>query len=175
LKQLSLDKAISMSIAFALVIVISNLVISLMRKLIPDSVKIPVIFIIIATFVSITGLFFQAYIPSIYSALGIYFSLLAVNCLIAGRAEIFASKNNVLYTLADSLGMSIGVSFALIIISFFRELLGTGGISVFDHTLFTLPVLNDHPIYIFSLSAGAFLVIGFLVAFFRWLGGIKDV
>jgi electron transport complex protein RnfE len=118
---------------------------------------------------------FQAYIPAIYSALGIYLSLLAVNCLILGRAESFASKNSVSDSLADALGMSVGFCLALILISFFRELLGTGGITLFGNELFTLPVLGEHPIYIFSISAGAFLVMGLLVAFFKWTGVIKDV
>jgi len=171
----TLDNALGMSAAFALVILASNLIISLMRKMIPDIVRIPVFIIIIATFVSIVEMLFQAYIPAIYSALGIYLSLLAVNCLILGRAESFASKNSVSDSLADALGMSVGFCLALILISFFRELLGTGGITLFGNELFTLPVLGEHPIYIFSISAGAFLVMGLLVAFFKWTGVIKDV
>jgi electron transport complex protein RnfE len=171
----TLDNAIGMSAAFALVILASNLIISLMRKMIPDIVRIPVFVIIIATFVSIVEMLFQAYIPAVYSALGIYLSLLAVNCLILGRAEAFASKNSVSDSLADALGMSIGFFLALILISFFRELLGTGGITLFGNELFTLPVLGDHPVYIFSLSVGAFLVMGLLMAFFKWVGVVKDV
>ncbi len=171
----TLDNALGMSAAFALVILASNLIISLMRKMIPDIVRIPVFIIIIATFVSIVEMLFHAYIPAIYSALGIYLSLLAVNCLILGRAESFASKNSVSDSLADALGMSVGFCLALILISFFRELLGTGGITLFGNELFTLPVLGEHPIYIFSISAGAFLVMGLLVAFFKWTGVIKDV
>jgi electron transport complex protein RnfE len=171
----TMDNALGMSAAFTMVILASNLIISLMRKLIPDIVRIPVFIIIIATFVSIVEMLFQAYIPAIYSALGIYLSLLAVNCLILGRAEAFASKNNVSNSLADALGMSIGFFLALVLISFFRELLGTGSITVFGNELFTLPVLGDHPIYIFGLSVGAFLVMGLLVALFKWIGVIKDV
>ncbi|MDD4924080.1 MAG: electron transport complex subunit RsxE [Dehalococcoidales bacterium] len=171
----TLDKAIGMSGAFALVIIASNLIISLMRKMIPDIVRILVFIIIIATFVSIVEMLFQAYIPTIYSALGIYLSLLAVNCLILGRAEAFASKNKVSDSLADALGMSIGFCLALILISFFRELLGKGGITIFGNELFTLPVLGDHPISVFGMSIGAFLVMGLLVAFFKWIGVIKDV
>ncbi len=171
----TLDNAIGMSGAFALVIIASNLIISLMRKMIPDIVRIPVFIIIIATFVSIVEMLFQAYIPTIYSALGIYLSLLAVNCLILGRAEVFASKNRVSDSLADALGMSVGFCLALILISFFRELLGTGGITLFGNELFTLPGLGDNPIYIFSMSIGAFLIMGLLLAFFKWIGVIKDV
>jgi electron transport complex protein RnfE len=171
----TMDNAIAMSAAFSMVMLASNIIISLMRKLIPDVVRIPVLFIIIATFVVITELLFQAYVPAVYSALGIYVSLLAVNCLIAGRAEAFASKNNVIYTFADALGMSIGLLLALVLISFFRELLGTGSITVFEHDLFTLSALHNHPISLFSFSAGAFLIIGILVAFFKWIGVIKDV
>jgi len=171
----TLDKALGMSGAFALVIIASNLIISLMRKMIPDIVRIPVFVIIIATFVSIVEMLFQAYIPTIYSALGIYLSLLAVNCLILGRAEAFAYKNNVSSSLADALVMSIGFFLALVLISFFRELLGDGSITIFGNELFALPGLRDHPIHIFSLSIGAFLVMGLLVAFFKWIGVIKDV
>ena len=171
----TLDNAIGMSGAFALVIIASNLIISLMRKMIPDIVRIPVFVIIIATFVSIVEMLFQAYIPAVYSALGIYLSLLAVNCLILGRAESFASKNRVPDSLADALGMSVGFCLALILISFFRELLGQGSITIFGNELFTLPLLGDNPISVFSRSIGAFLVMGLLVAFFKWIGVIKDV
>lgn len=171
----TLDKAIGMSGAFALVIIASNLIISLMRKMIPEIVRIPVFVIIIATFVSIVEMLFEAYIPQIYSALGIYLSLLAVNCLILGRAEAFASKNKVSDSFADALGMSIGFFLALILISFFRELLGQGGITIFGNELFTLPLLGEHPISIFGMSMGAFLIMGLLVAFFKWIGVIKDV
>jgi Na+-translocating ferredoxin:NAD+ oxidoreductase subunit E len=171
----TLDKAIGMSGAFALVIIASNLIISLMRKIIPDTVRIPVFIIIIATFVSIVELLFEAYIPQIYSALGIYLSLLAVNCLIFGRAEAFAYKNHVSDSFADALGMSIGFFLALILISFFRELLGKGSLTLFGNELFTLPLLGDHPISVFGMSIGAFLIMGLLVAFFKWIGVIKDV
>jgi electron transport complex protein RnfE len=171
----TLDKALGMSGAFALVIIASNLTISLMRKMIPDIVRIPVFVIIIATFVSIVEMLFQAYIPAIYSALGIYLSLLAVNCLILGRAEAFASKNKVSDSLADALGMSVGFCLALILISFFRELLGRGGITIFGNELFTLPGLAENPISFFGMSMGAFLVMGLLIAFFKQIGVIKDV
>jgi len=171
----TLDKAIGMSGAFALVIIASNLIISLMRKMIPDIVRIPVFVIIIATFVSIVEMLLEAYIPQIYTSLGIYLSLLAVNCLILGRAEAFASKNSVSDSFADALGMSIGFCLALILISFFRELLGKGGITIFGNELFTLPLLGEHPISVFGTSIGAFLIMGLLVAFFKWIGVIKDV
>jgi len=171
----TLDKALGMSGAFALVIIASNLIISLMRKMIPDIVRIPVFVIIIATFVSIVEMLFQAYIPAIYSALGIYLSLLAVNCLILGRAEAFASKNKVSDSLADALGMSVGFCLALILISFFRELLGKGGITIFGNELFTLPGLVENPVSVFGMSMGAFLVMGLLIAFFKQIGVIKDV
>jgi electron transport complex protein RnfE len=171
----TLDKAIGMSGAFALVIIASNLIISLMRKMIPDTVRIPVFVIIIATFVSIVEMLFEAYIPQIYSALGIYLSLLAVNCLILGRAEAFASKNKVSDSFADALGMSIGFCLAIILISFFRELLGKGGITIFGNELFTLPLLGENPVSVFGMSIGAFLIMGLLVAFFKWIGVLKDV
>jgi electron transport complex protein RnfE len=171
----TLDKAIGMSGAFALVIIASNLIISLMRKMIPDTVRIPAFVIIIATFVSIVEMLFQAYIPQIYSALGIYLSLLAVNCLILGRAEAFASKNRVSDSFADALGMSIGFFLALIFIALFRELLGKGSLTIFGNELFTLPLLGEHPISVFGMSIGAFLIMGLLLAFFKLIGVIKDV
>jgi electron transport complex protein RnfE len=118
---------------------------------------------------------FQAYIPQIYSALGIYLSLLAVNCLILGRAEAFASKNRVSDSFADALGMSIGFFLALIFIALFRELLGKGSLTIFGNELFTLPLLGEHPISVFGMSIGAFLIMGLLLAFFKLIGVIKDV
>jgi electron transport complex protein RnfE len=171
----TVEKALGISIAFAIILVASGLVISLIRKIIPGSVRMSIFFIIIATFVTLVQILFQIYSPSIYAALGIYLPLLAVNIIILDRAEEFAYKNNPFYTISDALGISAGFLLALTLISFFRELLGTGAITIFGNELFNLPVLADHPIYIFSLSAGAFLITGLLIAFFRWIGVIKNV
>jgi electron transport complex protein RnfE len=171
----TVDKALGMSAAFAIILVVTSLVVSLIRKVIPDSVRIQVFFIITATVVTMVQTLFQIYSPSIYSGLGIYLSLLAVNCIILDRVEGFAYKNNPFNTVADALGISIGFLLALALISFIRELLGTGGITIFGNELFSLPVLADHPIYIFNLSAGAFLITGLLFALLRLIGVIKNV
>jgi electron transport complex protein RnfE len=109
-------------------------------------------------------------VPALYESLGIYLPLIAVNCIILGRAEAFASRNSVVYSIADALGMSIGFLLALFVVSFFRESLGTGSLSVFGINLFTLPVLGEHPIIVFILPPGAFLILALLLALLRRLG-----
>ena len=170
----SIDNALGMSAGVLFVLLGSNIIISAIRKLVPNMVRIPVYIVIIATFVTIIGLVFQAYVPSLYDSLGIYLPLIVVNCIILGRAEAFASRNRVLYSIADALGASAGFMLALVIISFFRQILGTGGLSVFGFDLFNLPVLSDHPMLFFILPPGAFLVIGLLMALFRHTGVLKE-
>jgi electron transport complex protein RnfE len=163
-----------MSAGVLFVLLGSNIIISLIRNAVPDIVRIPVFIVIIATFVTVIGLLFEAYVPSLYDSLGIYLPLIVVNCIILGRAEAFASKNRVLYSVADALGASIGFMLALVLIAIFRQILGTGGLSVFGVELFTLPVLGDHPMLFFILPPGAFLVIGLLLALFRRLGVLRE-
>jgi len=170
----SLDNALGMSAGVIFVLLCSNIIISSMRKIIPETVRIPVFIVIIATFVTILSLVFQAYLPPLYESLGIYLALIVVNCIILGRAEAFASKKSVLLSISDALGAGIGFTLALIIISLSREILGTGSLSVFGRILFKLPVLFENPMAIFILPPGAFLVIGLLLALFRWLGVVKS-
>ena len=170
----SVDNALGMSVGVAFVLLGSNLIVSAIRKAVPNIVRIPVFIVIIATFVTVVNLVFHAYVPSLYESLGIYLPLIVVNCIILGRAEAFASKNPVTSSIADALGVSIGFLLALLIISFLRELLGTGSLSLFDTKLFTLPVLGEHPISLFILPPGAFLVIGLLLALFRRTGVLKE-
>jgi len=170
----SLDNAIGMSAGVIFVLLCSNIIISSMRKIIPGTVRIPVFIVVIATFVTILSLVFQAYFPPLYESLGIYLALIVVNCIILGRAEAFASKKSVLLSISDALGIGIGFTLALIIISLPREILGTGSLSVFGRILFKLPVLFENPMSVFILPPGAFLVIGLLLALFRWLGVIKN-
>ncbi len=170
----SLDNALGMSAGVLFVLLGSNIIISLIRKMVPNMVRIPVYIVIIATFVTIIGLVFEAYVPSVYDSLGIYLPLIVVNCIILGRAEAFASRSRVLYSIADALGAGVGFMLALVLISLFRQTLGTGGLSVFGVELFTLPVLGDHPMLFFILPPGAFLVIGLLLALFRQLGVLKQ-
>ena len=170
----SLSNALGMSAGVIFVLLCSNIIISSMRKIIPDMVRIPVFIVIIATFVTILSLVFQAYLPPLYESLGIYLALIVVNCIILGRAEVFASKNSVLLSILDALGIGIGFALALVIISVIREILGTGSLSIFGQVLFKLPVLYKNPMAFFILPPGAFLVIGLVLALFRWLGVIKN-
>jgi len=170
----SVDNAIGMSVGVAFVLLGSNLIVSTIRKAVPNIVRIPVFIVIIATFVTVVNLVFHAFVPSLYESLGIYLPLIVVNCIILGRAEAFASKNPITSSIADALGVSIGFLLALFIISFLRESLGTGSVSIFGFRLFTLPVLGDNPMTLFILPPGAFLVMALLLALFRRMGVMKN-
>ncbi len=170
----SLTNAIGMSAGVIFVLLCSNIIISIIRKATPPLVRIPVFIVVIATFVTILSLVFEAYLPPLYESLGIYLPLIVVNCIILGRAEAFASKNPVLLSIADGLGIGLGFTTALIIISFIREILGTGGLVVFGKELFKLPGLSSYPLSIFVSPPGAFLVIGIILALLRLLGVIKS-
>ena len=160
--------AIGMGVAAPIVLVCSNAVISAMRKIIPDKVRIPAYITIIAGFVTIVQMLVKAYAPSIDESLGIYLPLIVVNCIILGRAEMYASKNSVLPSILDGLGMGIGFTAALLAMGMIREFLGTG-------CLFGIPVtagLMD-PIIIFILPPGGFFVFGMLIALANKLTGSK--
>ncbi len=172
--SVTIDNGIIMSGAVVFVLVASGIVISTIRKLVPDMVRMPIFIVIIATFVTIIGMFLEAYLPAAHASLGLFLPLIVVNCIIMSRAEAFASKNPVVNTIADALGAGVGFTLALVTISFFRELFGTGGLSVLGFDLFTLPVLGENPISLFILPPGAFLVIGLLLALFRWRGLLKE-
>lgn len=170
----SLDNALGMSAAVIFVLLCSNILVSFLRTWVANIVRIPTFIVIIATFVTIVSLTFQAYVPELYESLGIYLPLIVVNCIILGRAEAFASKNRLSLAVADALGMGLGFMMAVCIIATARETLGTGELSVFGNTLFSLPVLSEQPISLFLLPAGAFLVIGLLLGLFRRVGLIKN-
>lgn len=170
----TLDNALGMSMAVVFVLLGSNIIISAIRRFVPNIMRIPTFIVIIATFVTMVNLVFQAYIPALHESLGIYLPLIVVNCIVLGRAEAFAYKNPVFLSIADALGISAGFTLALIIISFFREILGTGSLTVAGNSLFTLPVLGEHPLAIFILSPGAFLFIGLLLALFKRIGVVKS-
>lgn len=172
--SVALDYGIGMTAAFAFVIIASGIVISAIRKFVPNMVRIPIFIVIIAGFVTIVALVMEGFQPALHEALGLFLPLIVVNCIIMGRMEAFASKNPVFISIADALGATVGFGLALISISFFRELLGTGGLSLFGIHLLTLPVLGEDPILIFILAPGAFLVIGLLLALLRWKGLIKS-
>ncbi len=150
-----------MGIAVTFVLICSNLLISLLRKIIPNQVRIPVFVLIIATFVTIVRLVLDKLLPDVYDILGLYLPLIVVNCLILARAESFASKNNPLYSIADGLFMGIGFTLALTLMGAFRELLGSG--AIFGVKLW------DFQIAFFSSSAGAFFTYGLFIAIFAYL------
>lgn len=155
----SVINGISMGLAVIFVLVFSSLFVSLIRNFVPDQVRIAVYILIVATFVTIVDIFFRANFPQISRALGPYVPLIIVNCIILGRCEAFASKNAVFASVIDALGMGLGYTWVLFILGAIRELLGTGavlGIKI-------LPP-DYNPLIIMVLPAGAFLVLGFLVA-----------
>ncbi|MFC1957119.1 electron transport complex subunit RsxE [Chloroflexota bacterium] len=170
----SIDNALGMTLAVLIVLLGSNIIIAAIRKYVPNITRIPIFIVIIATLVTVVNLVFHAYLPDTYEALGIFLPLIVVNCIILGRAEAFASKQSVVHSIADALGITIGFMLALLMISFIRQVLGTGNLSVFGMDLFTLPVLGEHPIAIFILPYGAFLVIGLLMGLFRRTGVMKS-
>ncbi len=147
-----------MGVSTLVVLVMSNLVISALRKVIPDAVRLPAYIVIVASLVTVVELLMEAYVPDIYDALGIYIPLIVVNCIILGRAEAYASKNPPLLSAMDGLGMGLGFTISLSIIGFIRELLGAG-------TVFGMQVMPSayKPIAIFIKAPGAFLVLAVLV------------
>lgn len=170
----SVDNALGMTAGVLFVLLGSNIIISAIKKIVPNMVRIPVFIVVISTFVTVVSLVFQAYVPALYAALGIYLPLITVNCIILARAEAFASKNTIFNSIGDAIGMGLGFGLALITISFFREILGTGSISIFGTHLLTLPVLGEHPMAMLALPPGAFLVIGLLLALFRRMGVVRS-
>lgn len=167
----SIENAFGMGIAVIFVLTLSNLIISLLRNVIPKDVRIPSFIVIIATFVTIVNLTFNAYLPSLSESLGIYIPLITVNCIILGRAEAFASKNPPLRSVLDGLGEGTGFLLATLLISFFRELLGTGGINFailgYEFGSFMIPLFSDMPALFFIMPPGAFLIIGLLLGLFK--------
>ncbi|MFY9117163.1 MAG: electron transport complex subunit E [Dysgonamonadaceae bacterium] len=153
----------SMGLATLFVLTCSNIVISLLKNLIPDMVRIPAFIVIIATFVTIVQMLMNAYLPSLADTLGIFIPLIVVNCIVLGRAESFASKNNVIPSLFDGLGIGIGFTLALTILGSLREFLGTG--KIFSMTVYP----ENYGSLIFVLAPGAFIVLGYLIAIFNKL------
>lgn len=148
---------LGMGLATTFVLVGSNLVVSLVRNVIPDKVRIPSFIIIIASFVTIVELVMQAYMPGLFDALGLFIPLIVVNCIVLGRAEAFASKNSIGSSLIDGLGMGLGFAFALTLLGAVRELLGAGAIFGFD-------MLKGDLMLVFILAPGAFIALGYLIA-----------
>lgn len=154
----SATNGIGMGLTTTVILAASNLMISLLRNFIPDRVRMPAFIVVVASFVTVVQLLLQGFIPSLYDALGIYIPLIVVNCIILGRAESFASKNSVGASAVDGLVMGLGFTFALILMSVVRELLGAGTILGGAITVFSQPAT------IMILPAGAFLTLGCIIA-----------
>ena len=155
----SVQNAIGMGLATTFVLMMSNTIISLLKSLIPDKVRIPAFIVVIATFVSIVDLLIQGFVPALAESLGIFIPLIVVNCIVLGRAEAFASKNSVFDSFLDGLGMGLGFTIALFLIGTCRELLGSGSFWGYK-----LPFVTGDGILVFVLAPGAFIVMGFIIA-----------
>ncbi len=153
----------SMGLATMFVLICSNVVISLLKNLIPDLVRIPAFIVVIATFVTIVEMVMNAYLPALADSLGIFIPLIVVNCIVLGRAEAFAAKNKVVSSLFDGIGIGLGFTLALTMLGITREFLGSG--KMFSISLFP----EDFGITLFVLAPGAFIVLGYLVAVFNKL------
>ena len=155
----SVNNAIGMGLAATFVLVCSNIFISLIKDITPDKIRIPVYVVVIAAFVSIVDMMMAAYVPALHKSLGLFITLIVVNCIILGRAEAYANKNNVLNATADGIGMGIGFTLALTVMATFREILGNGtwaGMRVMPHTY--------DPMLMAILAPGAFITLGTLMA-----------
>ncbi len=156
----SVENAIGMGAAATFVLVFSNILVSLIKNIIPKKIRIPCFIVVIATFVTMVELFLEAYLPDLNESLGLYVPLIVVNCIILGRAEAFASRNPVMLSLADGLGMGVGFSLALLLLGSIREILGSN--ALFGYEL----IPGFRPAMIMILPPGAFLTIGFLLGLF---------
>lgn len=166
----TVNNAIGMGAAVIMVLILSNVIISCIRKITPDEVRIPVYIVIIASLVTIIQMLIQAFAPSLNDSLGVFIPLIVVNCIILGRAEAFASKNNVLDSAIDGLGMGLGYTLAVVVMSFLRELLATGGCTITNpfnvsQVLFSFSIIpEEYTISMFGSSVGAFVTFAILAA-----------
>lgn len=164
---------LGMGLAATLVLICSNALVSLLRKVIPDKVRIPCFVLIIATFVTLVEMLLKRFVPALYSALGIYLPLIVVNCIILARAEAFASTNTVGDSILDGLGMGLGFTLSLMTMGFIREFVGSG--TIFVGSLgelefgFVLGNMPDYAMSVFVMPAGGFLVFGLLMALINWI------
>ncbi len=158
----SAENGLGRGVATMAVLILSNIVISLIKNLVPDKVRIPAFIVVIASFVTVVQLCMQAYVPDLYKTLGVFIPLIVVNCIILGRAEAFASKNNALDSALDGLGIGLGFTLSLTVIGAVREILGS--LSIFGYKL-----VDGDGVLIFVLAPGAFLVLGYLMVLFNKL------
>lgn len=177
----SIFKALSMGLAATVVLVCSNVVISLLRKIIPDTVRIPCYIVVIAAFVTAVQMLLKAYLPPVYTVLGTWLSLIVVNCIVLGRAEMFARKNGPLDSALDGLGMGLGFLVALLAMALVREIFGAGtilsGLEEFGVEAIKIPIIYDVRIPILTQAPGGFLVYGITIAIMNKItakkGGVK--
>lgn len=172
----SVNNAIGMGACVTIVLILSNCIVSLIRKITPSEIRIPVYIVVIASLVTVVEMVVHAFMSELYTSLGVFLSLIVVNCIILGRAEAFASKNGVVASAVDGLGMGLGYTFALLLISVVRELVATAGITIVNPFnsaqllfSFTISALEPFKISLFSSSVGAFLTFACFAAFFAWL------
>ena len=174
----TLEAALGMGLLFTVVLICSNMLVSLLRKIIPEEIRTPAYIVIIATFVTMVKMFTNAFLPELYSTLGVFISLIVVNCIVLGRAEAYASKNGVFDSLIDALGMGIGYTLAIMLMALFRELLGTGAFSfgaIFTFIpYFKLQIIPvGYEISVFQNPAGAFIVLALILAIMAFIKNRK--
>lgn len=181
----SVEAAFGMGLLFTFVVFCSNLIISLLRNIIPDEVRTPCYIVVIATFVTVVKILTSTFLPALYSSLGVFISLLVVNCIVLGRAEAFASKNTVVDSMLDGLGNGLGYTWAIMAIALVREILGTGKLTFGKVFTFlpkvTVPILSGYSgtnfsmaIPLFNSSAGGFLVLGLALAILAAINNYKN-
>lgn len=156
--------ALGMGLATTFVLLMSNMLISLLKNVIPNKVRIPAYIVVIATFVTIVDLMLKGFVPPLAESLGLFIPLIVVNCIVLGRAEAFASKNTVVDSMLDGIGMGLGFTLSLFVIGSIREILGSG-----SFLGFSIPFMKGNEILVFVLAPGAFIVLGFMMALVRKL------
>lgn len=168
----SLNNAVGMGVCVIIVLVLSNVIISAMRKIVPDEIRIPVFIVVIASLVTILQMVLHAFVADLYTSLGAFLSLIVVNCIILGRAEAFASKNGIVPSLVDGLGMGLGYTFSLVLIALIRQVISTWGISFYNpfnpaQMIFDIKLpMESLKVTLFSSSVGAFFTFAVLAAIF---------
>jgi len=174
----TIEAALGMGILFTIVLICSSVLVSLLRKVISEEIKTPAYIVIIATFVTIVKMFTNAFLPELFSTLGVFISLIVVNCIVLGRAEAYASKNNVFDSFIDALGMGLGYTLAILSMALFREILGTGAIS-FGKIFYFIPyfklqiIPKNYALSIFQNPAGAFIVFSVILAVIAFITNRK--
>ena len=174
----TLEAALGMGLLFTIVLICSSVLVSLLRKIISEEIRTPAYIVIIATFVTIVKMMTNAFLPELYSTLGVFISLIVVNCIVLGRAEAYASKNSVFDSLIDALGMGIGYTLAIMLMALFREFIGTGAFSfgsIFTFIpYFKLQIIpKAYAISLFQTPAGAFIVFGLILAVIAFIKNRK--